>query len=116
MDDVWSKPKLRDFNLDVTNTDEAYIVQTDLPGLTKEEIDLTIDNGILTIACERKRESTKGEMCIQERQFGRFERSVKLPDLEEGDCTASLKNGVLTVTIEKPQKAKRKKLTILEEA
>jgi HSP20 family protein len=90
--------------VNVSETDKAYAVSVDLPGLEEKDIDVKVMGNQLTVSAERKwEEEKKGkEFHRVESQFGRFERSVTLPEnLKSGSCDAVYKRGVLTVTIPK---------------
>ena len=91
--------------VDVRQTDAAYIVQMDIPGLNKEQISIKIRDNALTVSGERKREVSeqgKGGVVKEEREFGYFSRSIPLPqDARQGDIKAGYDKGVLVVTIPK---------------
>ncbi len=88
---------------DVKQTDSAYFIQMDIPGLGKDQISINIRDNILTVSGERKyamNEQEKGGIVKQEREFGYFSRSIPLPqDAREGDIKAKYDQGVLLVTI-----------------
>jgi HSP20 family protein len=101
--------------LDVREDAGHYFVDVDLPGFTKENLDVTLQEGVLTISGERKREEKKeGESYHYiERRTGRFARSVRLPDGVKSDTVdASLKNGVLTITVDKAEEVKPRKIDV----
>lgn len=91
--------------IDVRETDAAYEVEADLPGLRKEEISISIDAGRVTITAEsaQKRADAEGEKLIHaERTLRKFSRSFSLPaELDEARIDARLENGVLTLTLPK---------------
>ncbi len=89
--------------------DNSIEITAELPGIAEEDINLSLSNGILTVAGEKKSEEKKeGETYhITERRYGSFSRSLKLPyEPEQTDITASFKDGVLKVTIPKPEETK----------
>jgi len=94
--------------VDITETDKAYLVKADLPGVKKEDIKLTHENGVLAIEGERRQEhkETKDKVHREESTYGRFYRSFTLPeDAEVERIEAVQKDGTLTVTIPRnPQK------------
>lgn len=101
--------------LDVREDAGRYYVDADLPGFAKEDLDVTFQEGVLTISGERQREEKKeGESYHYiERQTGRFARSVRLPDGVKPDSVdASLKGGVLTVTVDKAEEVKPRKINV----
>ena len=100
----------RQINVDVQEKDDKVFVTADVPGITKDDLSVTIENGILTIAGERKRETD--EDCWSERCFGSFSRSLRLNDVDESSINATLKNGVLQLTLNRPESAKPRKIPI----
>jgi HSP20 family protein len=101
--------------LDVKETDEAITVDAELPGLKQEEIQVTVEEGILTIAAERKQEKDEKSKNVhrRERYYGMMERKLALPaTVEDGKVDALYKDGVLHVTLPKKPSAKPKAVTI----
>ncbi len=94
---------------------DGYRISMEVPGVAEDDIELTVENGIVTIRGEKKteREEKGDKWFFSERQFGAFTRSFRLPpDAEESGVKADLKDGVLTVTVprsdpEKSRDAKR---------
>lgn len=85
---------------------EAYDIAMELPGVSEEDIELTVDNGVLTIRGEKKtEEERKGDTWyFSERQYGAFRRSFRLPEDADGPAAAAhMKDGVLHITV--PKKA-----------
>lgn len=95
--------------LDVTETEKAYEVSVELPGIEEKDIELTLADGVLTLKGEKKvdrEQKEKGRVHI-ERSFGSFQRSLSLPsDVDEDKVEAAFKNGVLTVTLPKRPEAR----------
>lgn len=92
--------------VDLEETKDAYIVKSDLPGLEKDKIDLTVKENVLTIEGVRettnKTEDQESGYYAQERSYGSFARSLSLPGpVDESKITAVYKNGVLTITLPK---------------
>ena len=118
---LYGKNAQRMMKTDVKETDEGYEVDVDLPGFKKDEINLELNNGYLTISTEKSlekdKENKKGKMLRQERYSGVMQRSFFVGEhLTEEDIKASYENGVLHVMI--PKKEARKvpeKKTILIE-
>jgi len=101
--------------VDIFEDKDKYIVKAELPGMRKEDIDVSLDGNTLIISGERKQEEEKreGENYRSERFFGRFQRSVTLPtDVQGGKIEASYKDGVLTVTLPKSEEAKPKQIPV----
>ena len=101
--------------LDVYDEKDNFVVKAELPGLKKEDIEINVHNGVLTISGERKRETEKkeGQTFRSERYFGRFQRSVTLPALVNVSAVkASYKDGVLTIDLPKADEAKPKQIAV----
>lgn len=95
--------------VDIAETDAAYVIKAEIPGVRKEDVKITVDNGILTISGERKEEKEEKDKKFHrvERIYGSFSRSFTLPDnVDESKIDAEFKDGVLTLTIPKTEKAK----------
>ncbi len=102
-------------SVDVSETDGEVQVTADLPGLTEEDVEVTLDDNVLTIRGEKRqdREEKKRNWHVVERSYGRFQRSIPMPTgLEQDKVKANFKNGVLTVTLPKAPDAGSKKRTI----
>jgi HSP20 family protein len=101
--------------VDIAEDDKEYIIKAELPGMSKENIKVTVEGGVLSIAGERKaekEEKTKKYHRI-ERNYGTFTRSFTLPDDASGEkVTAEFKDGVLKVHLPKEEKAKAKSLEV----
>ena len=101
--------------LDVHETEAAYVVETDLPGMTADAITVEMEGHYLVVKGERRMEREEGEGKTKrtERAFGTFHRKVALPEMakfEEAD--AKYENGVLTVTVHKGEVEKAKTITV----
>lgn len=101
--------------VDAYETENDLIIEAELPGLKKEDVKITIEDGVLTIKGERKfnREDKKKDYRIVERIEGRFERSFTLPeyvDLEK--IKAKFEDGVLKIEIPKKEEKARKVIDI----
>jgi HSP20 family protein len=100
---------------DVRETDEAVIVAMDLPGIDKQDVDITISEDELRVVAEKKTETEIQEKDFhkRERTFRRFERAIKLPVAVRGDeAKARLESGVLEVTLPKEAVTLRKRVSI----
>ncbi len=101
--------------VDIYEDQDKYTVKTELPGMKKEDIGVSLDGDTLTISGERKQEEEKqeGEGYRAERFFGRFQRSVTLPASVKADqVEAAYKDGVLTITVPKAEEAKPKQIQV----
>lgn len=116
-DDVFSASKLcrlEKFDVDFKEVGDQYILTADLPGISKEEVDITVENDVLTMSYERqKSKEEKGEnFHLQERKVGKFSRSFNLPTIDDKSIAASLKDGILTVTMNKVPEAQTKHIEV----
>ena len=105
------------FRTDISDNGDAYIVESDLPGINKEDIDINIGDGILTVKAERKYESVdenSSKYLRRERAYGSFERSFNISDIDAENIDAEFKNGVLVLTLPKklPEAPKSRRLEV----
>lgn len=101
--------------LDVHEGPDAYTFYVELPGVTADEVEITLEENVLTIAGERAfyDEVDDDDFRRVERRFGRFHRSVRLPDRVAGDqVTARYGDGILTITVPKAEDAKPRRISI----
>jgi len=101
--------------LDMHQDKDNVFVKVELPGMKKEEIEISLHDGMLSIVGERKHEekSGEGESFRSERYFGRFHRSVTLPTaVDSMKVNATYKDGILTVTLPKAEEAKPKQIQV----
>jgi HSP20 family protein len=101
--------------IDVYEDKDSVIVKAALPGMKKEDIEISLEGSTLTISGERKQEEEKneGETYRSERYFGRFQRSLTLPTAVDPDkIQASYKDGVLTVSCAKSEDSKPKQIQV----
>ena len=96
--------------VDVSETDKEVRVRAELPGVEEKDIDVSLDEDVLTIRGEKREErSEDGERRrFVETSYGSFERSLRLPFTpEDADIKANFKDGVLTITVKKPPELNR---------
>jgi HSP20 family protein len=94
--------------LDVSQNDKQIEVTAELPGVKEEDIDLSIEDGVLTLSGEKKSERKDEERGYSERSYGRFERRLALPsNIDEERCSAEFRDGVLRITIPKAEEKQR---------
>ena len=101
--------------MDVRETDDAYIVEADVPGLNKEDVHIEVADNVLTIKGERKDEKEEKDKNYHriERMFGSFARSVALPaGFDASRVSAKFDNGVLTVSLPKPEERKPRRIEV----
>lgn len=105
------------FDVDMEENDNAFIIKADLPGISKDEIDVSIDNGIISISAERHisnvKNDNKNKFHLTERFSGSFSRKISLPkNVSYDDISADYTNGVLTLTINKSDNLSTRKIKI----
>ena len=101
--------------LDIHEDKDNFIVRAELPGMKREEIDVSLHDGALSISGERKVEQKfeEAEVYRTERFFGKFQRTVSLPAAVAADkVKAQYKDGVLTITLPKTEEAKPKQIDV----
>ena len=101
--------------LDVVEEKDQYVLKADLPGINKEDIKVSVENGVLTIEGERKSETEHKDKQIHrvERSYGRFVRSLNLgTNVDNSKIRASYKDGVLQLMVPKSEAAKPKAIDI----
>jgi HSP20 family protein len=101
--------------LDVTNTPDALLVEAAMPGIRPEDVEITVENGTLTIRAESKdeRKETEGETIIREIRRGSVSRSVTLPTgLEADKASATFENGVLRLSFPRAEEVKPRQIRI----
>jgi HSP20 family protein len=92
--------------LELAETDKEFRVTAELPGLDEKDVDIHVEEGVLTIRGEKKAEVEDKERGYSERSYGRFERRIGLPrDIERDKASATFKKGVLTVTLPRSEAA-----------
>jgi HSP20 family protein len=102
-------------SVDISETDTAYLIKGEIPGVKKEDVKVSIEDGMLTIQGERKQEKEeKGKKFHRvECSYGSFMRSFQMPDdADENKVTAEFKDGMINVTLAKSAKAQQKAKTI----
>ena len=101
--------------VDITEDEKFYVIKTELPEVKKEDVHVTVEDGVLTLTGERKFEKEeKGKKYHRiERSYGRFARTFALPDnIDAGKINATFKEGILTVTVAKSENAKPKQIEV----
>lgn len=101
--------------LDVAEEENRYVVRADVPGLTKDEIDITYQDGVLTLKGERKREALpeNGRSFLRERFEGKFGRNLRLPqNVDPSRIEARLKDGTLELVLPFTPEAQPRKIQV----
>jgi HSP20 family protein len=106
------------FPVDVREDADHVYVEAELPGFKKEEVNVNLENQMLSITAERKSETNekgekKGDWLLHERHYDRFQRSFTLPPTVDAQSVqAKLNEGVLTITLSKREETKPRKITV----
>ena len=102
--------------VDVAETDTAYQVKAELPGIRKEDLDVTVDDGVLTIKAEHndnQEQTENGQLIRQERSYEKFARSLRLgANVDEETITAEYRDGVLHITLPKAKEVQPRKVEV----
>jgi HSP20 family protein len=113
MDPGWSV-----YAVDIREDGDHLYVEAELPGFKKDEVDITLENRVLTISAERKEEHKEGNgknagFLLNERRYTRFLRSFTLPTtVDDQGVQAKMDNGILYVTLNKRPETKPRKVTV----
>jgi HSP20 family protein len=102
-------------SVEISDNEKEIKVTAEVPGLDEKDIEVLLDDGVLTVKGEKHSETEAKDKQFSERFYGRFERRIPLGlEVEEDKVDASFRNGVLTVTLPKSQKAQTqaKRITI----
>ena len=102
--------------LDVVERDNEFIVKAEMPGMKKDDIEVSLENGVLTITAETKSETEEKEgdrVIRQERRYGKYLRSLRLgKEIDEKKVKASYKDGILELVLPKAEEVKPKKIAV----
>jgi HSP20 family protein len=104
-------------NIDISETDKAIEVSAEMPGLERNDVEISIDDDTLTIRGEKRVEEDQGDKNVQhsERTYGVFMRVLQLPPgIDPSSVQATMSNGVLKIVIPKPAKSEPKKIEVKE--
>lgn len=102
-------------DVDIAENHDSYEIHAELPGMREEDFNITLNNNVLTISGEKKREvkEEKDNFVRVERSYGRFERSFSLPNNIVGDrVAANYADGVLRITLPKAEEAKSRTIKV----
>jgi HSP20 family protein len=102
--------------LDVVERSNEFVVKAELPGVKKEDIDVSVENGVLTINAETRSETEEKEgdrVIRQERRYGKYVRSLRLGKaVDEKKVKATYKDGILELVLPKAEEVKPKKISV----
>lgn len=111
------------YGVDIREDADHWYVEADMPGFRKQDIDISLENGTLSITAERRESERKeqpvgtdrngGNYLLRERRYERFQRSFTLPsNIDPENIQAKLDQGCLTITLKKSEKSRAKRVTI----
>ena len=102
--------------VDLVEKDDRYVVTAELPGVNRDDINVTVEDGVLTINAERRTEAEEkedGRVIRQERRYGKFVRSMRLGNhVDEGKVNAKYKDGVLELVLPKSEAVQPKRIAV----
>jgi HSP20 family protein len=103
--------------VDVRESEDGLVLHAELPGLKPQDVDVSVENGVLSISGQKRQETEEGnensEYHLVERRYGRFERRFTLPrTIEAEKVNAEFADGVLTVTLPKAEAAKPRRIEV----
>lgn len=113
--DIGLNEVIPSMRMDIKETENTYEIIMDIPGISKENIDMEIEDGYLTVSTKiEKSEEVKeeGVWIRRERYTGAQSKKIYVGDIKEEDIKAVVKDGVLSITINKPEEIKPKKVKI----
>jgi len=94
-------------------TESGVVLEFDVPGVKSDQIELSIERGVLSVRVDRKAPEVQNQKWLDERRYGQFERAVSLPEsIDPGSVDASLEDGVLKVTLQRKAEAQPQKIMI----
>ncbi len=98
---------------DLEETDDAFLLELELPGVAKDDVEVEVAGRRVTVSGERKERQRVGILRRRTRSVGRFHYEVTLPgDVEEDQVTAAMDAGVLTVRVPKPANQRRRRIPV----
>jgi HSP20 family protein len=101
--------------VDISETDSAYMIKGEIPGVNKEDVKVTIEDGMITMRGQRKLEKEEKDKKFHriERSYGSFMRSFRVPDdVDENAVKAEFKDGMINVTLPKSGKSKARSINV----
>lgn len=122
LSDDWFAPfkgNMMSFHTDIRETDKAYLVEAELPGFQKDDIEISYADPYLMIKATRKEDSSIEDsdrhMVRQERRYGEYMRKFYVPDIQDEQISASLKDGILKLEIPKKPNSRVKRIQIRDD-
>ncbi|MGY1885241.1 Hsp20/alpha crystallin family protein [Blastococcus sp. SYSU DS0753] len=115
---VWDADPLRALDrwvpsADLEETDDAYVVELEVPGLARDDVDVQLDDRVLTVSGEIREKKRTGILHRRTRKVGKFHYAVSLPaEVDDEHVEASLRDGVLTIRVPKSARTRRRRIEI----
>ncbi len=102
------------FKTDVIEKDDEFVIEAELPGMRRDDIEIELQDDVLIIRAEQEaeKEAEEEDYIRRERRTGRFQRSFQIDNIEEEEITAEFENGVLTVCLPKKEPVETERRTI----
>jgi len=114
---LWSEERVVVPAFDISETEKEYVISGEIPGIEPKDLEVTLNDGVLTVKGEKKQESEEKEENYHrvERHYGSFQRSFRLPEnIKRDDLDASYKDGILKLTLPKSEQSEVKKIEVKE--
>ena len=112
---AWNESMNWNLALDVSETNDEYVVKASLPGMNSDDLEVTLNNNVLTIQgkVEEEKENESHRYHLRERRYGSFSRSISLPSVVNADAIqATYETGVLTLHLPKVEEAKPRRIEV----
>ena len=102
------------FRADIKETDKKYSIEAEMPGLTKEDVRIELQDDILTVRAEKKEDKNEdnGSYVRRERRYGSFSRSFRVENINSNEINAKFNNGILSIDLPKLEKVQDQKQQI----
>jgi HSP20 family protein len=102
------------FNADIKDLGNEYLIEAEMPGVTKDDIKLDLNGDVLTVSAEKKEETSdgRGNYIRRERRYGSYTRSFRFEDIKKDEINAKFENGILRVALPKQQPSGEQKRAI----
>ncbi|MFO7818955.1 MAG: Hsp20/alpha crystallin family protein [Halanaerobacter sp.] len=114
LEDFMDLNEVAGFKTDIKETEDEYLIEAELPGMDKEDIELELNNNYLTIKADNEEviEKEEDNYIRKERRSGKYQRSFRLNNVQQDDIEAEYNDGILEVSLPKIEKEKEKRKTI----
>jgi HSP20 family protein len=99
--------------VNIFETKDGYVLEAEMPGVSKDGLEITLEGNEITITGRRKAESASGKTLFRERQIADFRRVFELdPAIDAGKISAKMEQGILTLILPKSERVKPRKITV----